>query len=115
MTAMIRRPDLPTETQREAIFDALIAYSDPLAGPGPWPERRLCRQVEGGGGLYAKSYYDWIYVDLLFVPESARGGRLGAALLAAAEDQALAWGCHSIWLETFSFQARGFYEKQGYT
>ena len=36
-------------------------------------------------------------MELLFVPE------------------ALSQGCHSVWLDTFEFQARGFYERLGYT
>jgi hypothetical protein len=31
-----------------------------------------------------------------------------------AEIRARERGCHSAWLDTFSFQARGFYEKLGY-
>jgi hypothetical protein len=31
-----------------------------------------------------------------------------------AEVHARERGCHSAWLDTFSFQARGFYEKLGY-
>lgn len=27
----------------------------------------------------------------------------------------MARDCHSAWVDTFSFQARGFYEKLGYT
>jgi hypothetical protein len=31
-----------------------------------------------------------------------------------AEDEARALGCVGVWLDTFSFQARGFYERHGY-
>jgi hypothetical protein len=34
--------------------------------------------------------------------------------VAQAEGRARERGCHSAWLDTFSFQARGFYEKLGY-
>jgi ribosomal protein S18 acetylase RimI-like enzyme len=32
-----------------------------------------------------------------------------------AEDIAREAGCAGIWLDTYEFQARGFYEKLGYT
>ena len=36
-------------------------------------------------------------------------------MLAAAEAEALRRGCRGARLFTYSFQARGFYEKHGYT
>jgi len=53
-------------------------------------------------------------VDLLFVPDTLRGRGLGSELMKRAEEEALARGCHSAWLDTFQFQARGFYERIGY-
>ena len=31
-----------------------------------------------------------------------------------AEREAVSRGCHGAWLDTFEFQARGFYERIGY-
>jgi GNAT superfamily N-acetyltransferase len=54
------------------------------------------------------------YVELLFVPESLRRGGLGRRLMRDAEEEAIRRGCRGAWLDTFSFQARGFYERLGY-
>ena len=66
------------------------------------------------GGLTARWYYNWMFIELLFVPEHLRGQDVGTRLMAEAEDQARSRGLIGIWLDTFSFQARGFYEKLGY-
>jgi len=67
------------------------------------------------GGLWGRFYYDWLFIELIFVPEDRRGQDLGSALLAMAEAQARAWGGIGIWLDTFSFQAPGFYRRHGFT
>jgi len=56
-----------------------------------------------------------LFVELLFVPESLRGQGIGTDLIRRAESEAIARGCHSVWLDTFEFQARGFYERLGCT
>ena len=64
------------------------------------------------GGLYAVLYWDWLFVDELWIDDAWRGKGLGSELLRRAETQARERGCHSVWLDTF--QALGFYEKLGY-
>jgi GNAT superfamily N-acetyltransferase len=58
--------------------------------------------------------YDWLFIELLFVPESLRRRGVGTELMQRAETEAVARGCHSAWLDTFEFQSRGFYERLGY-
>jgi GNAT superfamily N-acetyltransferase len=48
------------------------------------------------------------------VAEPFRGQGYGGKLLRAAQDEARMQGCHGVFLTTFSFQARPFYEKSGY-
>ncbi|MBO3269568.1 MULTISPECIES: GNAT family N-acetyltransferase [Hymenobacter] len=67
------------------------------------------------GGLWGRTYYDWLFVELLFVPEALRGQDLGARLLQEAEQAAKQRGCQHAHLDTFGFQAKDFYLKQGYT
>ena len=66
------------------------------------------------GGLTAWWYYNWMFVELLFVPDTLRGQDLGTQVMAKAEAYAREHGMIGIWLDTFGFQARGFYEKLGY-
>lgn len=66
-------------------------------------------------GCVARMYcWNVTYIDTLWVDESYRGKGLGAKLLAEVECAAKEKGCYLIHLDTFDFQAKGFYEKQGY-
>jgi ribosomal protein S18 acetylase RimI-like enzyme len=75
----------------------------------------LLRDAEGAlvGGLDGVIGWEWLFVDNLWVQDALRRHGHGRDLLARGERYALEHGCHSVWLETF--QALGFYEKQGYT
>lgn len=67
------------------------------------------------GGLSAHAAYGWLFIDTLWVADAARGKGQGRRLVLAAEEEAVRRGCGNAWLDTFSFQARGFYERLGYT
>ena len=67
------------------------------------------------GGLVGWTSFSFLHVNLLYLPASSRGAGLGSQLIAQAEEEAMRRGCHGVWLDTFSFQARGFYERLGYT
>ena len=56
-----------------------------------------------------------LLIDLVSVPESMRGQSIGERLMRMAEEVAQKKNCTGIWLETFSFQAPGFYQKLGYS
>ncbi len=66
------------------------------------------------GGLIGVIYWGWLYVDRLWLPEDQRGQGYGKQILAAAEAEALQRGCRHVHLDTLSFQALDFYERQGY-
>jgi GNAT superfamily N-acetyltransferase len=66
------------------------------------------------GGLWGWTSFFFLHIDLLYLPESLRGTGLGRRLMNQAEEEAVQRGCHGVWLDTFSFQARGFYERLGY-
>src|SRR3712207_3195186 len=66
------------------------------------------------GGLHGKTEWGWLYVGTLAIQDPYRNSGYGTKLLATAEQEARARGCHDVYLDTFSFQARPFYEKRGY-
>ena len=66
------------------------------------------------GGLKADTYWDWLDIDYLWLHEAYRQQGLGSKLLQTAEKEARRRGCRRAVLSTFSYQARDFYEKQGY-
>ncbi|HWL81999.1 MAG TPA: GNAT family N-acetyltransferase [Roseomonas sp.] len=108
----------PTPEDRAAIIAALTRFNESQVGPSNMrPLALLLRDPRGAtlGGLWGRTGYDWMFIELLAVPESLRGRGLGAELMRRAETVAVERGCAGIWLDTFSFQARPFYEKLGYT
>lgn len=67
------------------------------------------------GGITGHSYWNIMHVDFFWIDESLRGEGQGTILLARMEEMAKKEKCKVIHLETFSFQAPKFYEKNGYT
>jgi GNAT superfamily N-acetyltransferase len=109
----------PDDGDYAALFAALDAFNDEASGlPEPLGKLALLIRGDAGrpeGGLWAVSYYGWMFIQLLYLPAPLRRGGLGSRLLRQAEDVARTRGCHGVWLDTFSFQARPFYERHGYT
>jgi GNAT superfamily N-acetyltransferase len=66
------------------------------------------------GGLWAMSLWGSFYVNVVFVPDAMRGEGLGTDLLAQAETEARVRGCWHMWLDTYDFEARPFYERLGF-
>jgi GNAT superfamily N-acetyltransferase len=56
----------------------------------------------------------WLNVELLFVDEGARHKGVGRRLLETAEQKARELGARNATLNTFEWQARAFYLRQGY-
>ena len=66
------------------------------------------------GGLWALSLWGSFYIALVVTPEGARGQGLGTELMRRAEAEAVSRECRQMWLDTYAFQARGFYERLGF-
>ena len=99
------------------LWKGLIRFNREHAGPLRY-KRTVLRVRDGKGkvlgGLILQSYWRESYVELLWLSARARGSGLGSRLLNEAERRAKRRGSRLIHLNTFSFQAPGFYEKQGY-
>ena len=109
--------DAPALADREAIIDGLNRYNrDETGGADAQPLAVLIRSESGAttGGLLGRTWLGWLYVELLYVPDGLRGSGVGRDLMGRAEAEARGRGCIGIWLNTFSFQARGFYAALGY-
>jgi GNAT superfamily N-acetyltransferase len=80
------------------------------------PVRIFLRDEANGlcGGIVADLWGGWMHIDTLWIDEALRGQDYGTRLIEAAEGEARAHGCHNAFVETFSFQARPFYEGLGY-
>ncbi|MDV2991106.1 MAG: Acetyltransferase [Chroococcidiopsis sp. SAG 2025] len=101
----------------EFILQQLLAFNRDRAGEGNFQQLAIFLRNEGArlaGGLIGSTYWQWLYIDILWIDETWRGQGYGHALLEAAEQEAVRRGCKYAYLDTFSFQAPEFYQQQGY-
>jgi GNAT superfamily N-acetyltransferase len=66
------------------------------------------------GGMHGHVNWTWLHISLVWVTEAERHRGLGSQLLATLETAAVERGCLHAHLDTFSYQARPFYERHGY-
>jgi GNAT superfamily N-acetyltransferase len=101
----------------EVIGGGINAFNTQQAGDDQ--AKNLCFVVKNDqdeilGGVIGTTYWDWLSVELMWLREDLRGQGLGQQLLHMAEDEARRRGAKQAFLDTFSFQAPGFYKKNGY-
>ena len=99
------------------LWGGLIAFNRQHAGPLKYSRAVLSVRDGKGrllGGLILQSYWRERYIELLWLSARARRSGFGGRLVKEAERRARRRGSRLIHLNTYSFQAPGFYEKQGY-
>jgi ribosomal protein S18 acetylase RimI-like enzyme len=115
---LIKCSNAPTTEDFWAIFKALDAETAPIAGHAQiQPLAVLLHDCEGAvvGGLWGRTVYSWLTIEMLVVPPPLRGQGIGSALMCTAERIARARGCIGVQVATFDFQAPGFYQRLGFT
>jgi GNAT superfamily N-acetyltransferase len=99
------------------LWKGLVKFNREQAGPLAYSRKVLSVRDGKGrllGGLILQSYWRESYIELLWLAARARGTGIGSRLIREAERHARRRGSRLIHLNTFSFQAPGFYQKQGY-
>jgi GNAT superfamily N-acetyltransferase len=99
------------------IGGGISSYNDQQAGDDNAQHVSLVLQSPDGkvvGGVIGVVYWDWFSLELMWMEEKYRGQGYGHRLLKLAEEEARDRGARHVHLDTFSFQALGFYEKYGY-
>ena len=109
--------DKPDDVIWKAIGSGIRSYNAQQAGDDH--SQSLCFVIydadqEIVGGLIGATYWDWCYINLLWLKEELCGQGYGQRLLTLAEDEARRRGAARAYLDTFSFQAPDFYQRHGY-
>lgn len=107
----------PTEGDIRTVIRNLVDYNDSQAEKErSQPLAIFIRDSNGEivSGLLSQTHWGWLFITHLWVAESLRGKGYARKLMIRAELEAKKRGCHHAYVDTFSFQALGFYEKLGY-
>jgi GNAT superfamily N-acetyltransferase len=110
--------DVADPEAEKAIRDPLVAYN--LARFGESDKRELIITIRDDentvtGGLVGHTARGWLYVQLLFIPETMRGRGTAPKLLAMAEEEARKRGCMGAYIDTMNPDALRTYERYGFT
>ncbi|MDX8530859.1 GNAT family N-acetyltransferase [Mesorhizobium sp. VK25A] len=95
----------------------LTAFNDADVGASGRKSLAVFVRDETGAivaGISGYTAWGWLYVQWLWVDEKLRGRRSAANMLDAAEQEAIARGCHGAWIDTFNPTAEKVYRRQGY-
>lgn len=107
----------PTEEEIAFVNSALAKFNEEKAGADNHELLNIVEYDENNSiiaGILGGTYWGWLHIDILWVAEKCRKQGIGSKLLKAAEEEAQKRGCHSVHLDTMSWQAPEFYKKHGY-
>ncbi|MBB6261860.1 GNAT superfamily N-acetyltransferase [Paenochrobactrum gallinarii] len=117
MTTEFEITATPSADDLAFVGQQLSAFNDADVGASDRTSLAVFVRDENGkilAGISGYTAWGWLYIQWLWVDSSLRGQRVAGKMLQAAEDEALARGCHSALIDTFSPVAKIAYERQGY-
>lgn len=117
MTTLFEITATPSTDDLSFISQQLSAFNDADVGASQRTSLAVFLRDENGkilAGISGYTAWGWLYIQWLWVDSSLRGQRMAGKMLQTAEDEALARGCHSAHIDTFSPVAKIAYERQGY-
>ncbi|QMV49961.1 GNAT family N-acetyltransferase [Ewingella americana] len=112
-----RMTDAPTEADITDIIDGLRGYNKSFIPEQSFRDLAIFIEDDQGkkqAGIIAETVGNWLKIIYLWVDESLRGQDIGTKLLQDVQQEALQRGCRYAMVDTFSFQARPFYERHGF-
>lgn len=107
----------PSEEEIAFVNSALAKFNEEKVGADNHELLNIVEYDDNNSiiaGILGGTYWGWLHIDILWVAEKCRKQGIGSKLLKAAEEEARKRGCHSVHLETMSWQAPSFYKKHGY-
>lgn len=110
-------PCEPTLDEVQYLEDRLYEHNSGATGITDGQLLAFFSRDESGrivGGICGNTWGDGCEIRQFWVEQSHRHRGLGTRLFQAAEHEARRRGCRQILLMTFSFQAPGFYERNGF-
>lgn len=113
----IQITDTVTEDDQNALLTGLRAYNFPFLKTSNFGDLAVYWRNEHNeilGGLIGQIKGEWLCIKFLWMHESLRQGGYGTNLIQAAEQTARERGCLHALVDTLSFQALPFYQKNGY-
>lgn len=120
---MAAKPQIETldavdDEMRAMVGDGLSAFNEEAVG---YSDRKplavIARDPATGamvGGALGRSSLGLLFLDLFYLAPEHRGAGLGSEVLRAFEAEGRRRGCRTGVLYTISFQAPGFYERNGW-
>ena len=107
----------PSPDLIKIVAEGLNRYNESKLGKSQTiPVASFARDESGRvvGGISGWVFWDWLYIDKVWVDEAVRGRGIGSHLVLEAERMAREKGVDRSHLGTGSFQALDFYLRLGY-
>ncbi len=110
-----------TSNENEELFNQLVegvrSFNAEILGAEKGVPLVCCAKDDKGqliGGVYGRTIYESLLIEVLWVDKNFRGQGIGKLLVNETEFEAMSRGCSSSQVDTLSFQGIHFYQKLGF-
>ena len=109
--------ETPGQEAYETLNGRLVHFNRTMVNWGTTAFTAVLRDENGGvrGGARGVVRMGAVEIRSVWIDGDLRGQGFGAKIIRAVEDEARRLGARAALLNSYEFQARGFYEKLGYT